>query len=550
MMKSLKNISEGNLIGREGKTMLDDQYTGENTPEENGTPEAESIPESGVIEKSAAQGSAENSGSGKQIGNTSGGNYQSSYRGSYGNYEYGTGNAVPPAAPKKKNKGVLAAVICGIAVLGCIVAAIGLNFMPEGRRVPGAESRTESPAAADTSGNTEKEEASTASGAETAKAAESAARDSRKKVDLSTAKGTTVVTDVTKVVDKAMPSIVSVYNTFTQDVNFFGQVYSQEGTSTGSGIVIGQDENELLVVTNNHVVAGEEALQVQFIDGSTADARVRGIDAANDLAVIAVDLDGVEDQTLEQITIAELGNSDTLKVGEPAIAIGNALGYGQSVTSGVISALNREIGTRDGESNRFIQTDAAINEGNSGGALLNIDGQVIGINSNKLSGTTVEGMGYAIPISRALPIIQNLAEQETKTRKSAEEQGTIGINGVSVTADVSKAYSMPQGAFVAQILEGGAAEKSDLKKGDIITAINGSTVKDMESLKAQLEYYGAGDTVTLTVQRGDRSGEYTETKVTVTLGSREAVEKAQEERRSGQRTGGIIRRSDEGSSRK
>ena len=313
-------------------------------------------------------------------------------------------------------------------------------------------------------------------------------------------------TELTKVVNKVMPSIVSVYNDFTEEVQtFYGQTYTRQGESTGSGIIIGQTDTELLIVTNNHVVEGADNLRVLFIDQETCDAELKGTNPSNDLAVIAISLDNIKDTTKNVIRVATLGNSDNLKIGEDVIAIGNALGYGQSVTTGIVSAVNREI-SDETITGTFIQTDAAINPGNSGGALVNINGHVIGINSNKIGGDVVEGMGFAIPISRAIPIIEELMNRDTLTKVDENERGTLGIKGVTVTSDVSKAYNMPIGVYVAEIIENGGAANSDLREGDIITAINGQTITSMEELQKQLEYYRAGTEVTVTVQRQDGNG--------------------------------------------
>ena len=331
-------------------------------------------------------------------------------------------------------------------------------------------------------------------------------------------------TELTKVVDTVMPSIVSVYNDFTEEVQtFYGQTFTRQGESTGSGIIIGKTDTELLIVTNNHVVDGADHLRVLFIDQETCDAEIKGTNPSNDLAVIAVALSDIKSTTLDQIKVATLGNSDNLKIGEDVIAIGNALGYGQSVTTGIVSANNREI-SDETITGTFIQTDAAINPGNSGGALVNINGHVIGINSSKIGGNAVEGMGFAIPISRAIPIIEELMNRETLSKVEESERGTIGISGVTVTSDVAKAYNMPQGVYVAQIIENGGAAKSDLHEGDIITAIDGQTVSSMEELQKQLEYHRAGTEVTLTVQRQDGKGSYAETAVKVTLGTRASIE--------------------------
>ena len=330
-------------------------------------------------------------------------------------------------------------------------------------------------------------------------------------------------TTVADVAERVMPAIVSVYNKFTEESEFFGRKYTQEGESAGSGIIIEETDNELLIVTNNHVVEGADSLSVQFIDESNCEASLKGTDASSDLAVIAVSLDSLSEETKKQIAIAELGDSDSLRIGERAIAIGNALGYGQSLTVGYISALNREITAEDGITGTFIQTDAAINPGNSGGALLNSRGQVIGINSNKIGGSAVEGMGFAIPISKAVPIIDGLKTQESKTKVAEEEQGVLGIYGISVTSDVASAYGLPVGAYVEEIIEDTGAAQSSLVHGDIITAINGQTITGMEDLQNQLVYYSAGEEVTLTVQHPMEGGEYEEREIKVTLSKRSDI---------------------------
>ena len=375
------------------------------------------------------------------------------------------------------------------------------------------ENKQETPAAAE-SANPEQQQASDTTDSEGIK----------NEAGLIIADSETPDTELTKVVDKVMPSIVSVYNDFTEEVqNFYGQTFTRQGESTGSGIIIGQTDNELLIVTNNHVVEGADHLRVLFIDQETCDAEIKGTDPSNDLAVIAVSLSNIKDTTQNQIKVATLGNSDSLKIGEDVIAIGNALGYGQSVTTGIVSANNREIND-DTITGTFIQTDAAINPGNSGGALVNINGYVIGINSSKIGGNAVEGMGFAIPISRAIPIIEELMSHKTLSKVDESEQGTIGISGATVTSDVAKAYNMPQGVYVAQIIENGGAANSELREGDIITAIDSQTVSSMEELQRRLQYYKAGTEVTLTVQRQDGKGSYAETAVKVTLGTRESLQ--------------------------
>ena len=328
---------------------------------------------------------------------------------------------------------------------------------------------------------------------------------------------TAVVTDVTNVVEEVMPSVVSITNTSVITQSFWGQQFQSENQSSGSGIIVGENDTELLIVTNNHVISDSTELKIQFIDGSIADAKVKGTDSNMDLAVIAVSLDSLSNETISNISIAVLGDSESLKVGEPAIAIGNALGYGQSVTTGVISALNRQIvmGEDGSTTGTLIQTDAAINPGNSGGALLNVRGEVVGINSNKIGGSTIEGMGYAIPISNARPIIEELMNRETKDKVDVAKKGYLGISGLNVTTDVSTMYGMPEGVYVAQVYNGGAYEAGILK-GDIITAFDGSSVRTMEDLQGYLEYYEAGESVMVTIQRLGANG-YVEQQLLVTL---------------------------------
>lgn len=333
-----------------------------------------------------------------------------------------------------------------------------------------------------------------------------------------------VVTDVTQVVKAVMPSVVSVSNTYVQRGTFFGQEYSSEAVSSGSGIIVGENDSELLIVTNYHVVESADTLSVQFVDEEQVQAQIKGTDADKDLAVLAVQLSDIKEETLNQISIASLGSSDDLTVGEPVIAIGNALGYGQSVTTGVVSALNRPIAvtsqegqTGDSQINTFIQTDAAINPGNSGGALLNTKGEVIGINSNKIGGSTVEGMGYAIPISDAKPIIEELMQKETRLKVDEANKGVLGITGVNVEAQYSEVYGIPMGVYVSSVTDNSEAAAAGLVRGDIITAINGETVETMEELKEEMNYYQAGDVVTLTIMQGSPTG-YQSKDVQVTLG--------------------------------
>lgn len=329
------------------------------------------------------------------------------------------------------------------------------------------------------------------------------------------------VTDVADIVDNVMPAIVSITSlSQVEYYNMFGQSQRYEGESAGSGIIVAEDDTNLYIVTNNHVVESATSLTISFVDGQTATATVKGTDPSTDLAVVSIKKDVMAADTLANIKIATIGDSDKLRVGESAVAIGNALGYGQSVTTGVISALNREVTTTDTSgaaiTNELIQTDAAINPGNSGGALLNMNGEVIGINSVKYSDTSVEGMGYAIPIKTAEPIINDLI---TREKVSEAKSAYLGISGIDVTSELSKVYNMPEGIFVAQVSEGSAAYKAGIKKGDIIISFDGKSIKTMEALKELLQYYEAGQTVDIVVTYAERD-RYVEETISVTLGSK------------------------------
>ncbi|MHB8129800.1 MAG: S1C family serine protease [Mobilitalea sp.] len=323
---------------------------------------------------------------------------------------------------------------------------------------------------------------------------------------------------ISDVTDATIPAIVSINSTVTQTTDWFGQQYDEELEGSGSGIIVGEDEKELLIATNNHVVAGTNKITVTFTDGTKADAEIKGTDATADLAVVTVDISKLTKETLDAIEIAKLGNSDEVKVGEMAIAIGNAMGYGQSVTVGYISAKDREVEVSDGYDSKtmiLLQTDAAINPGNSGGALLNVEGEVIGINTVKYASNEVEGMGYAIPISRATPIINELMSREIIADK---EKGFLGIAGNDVTEDVASFYNMPIGVFVNEVSKSGAAEKAGLLSGDIIIAANDIEITSITQLREYVNSFRAGTEVEITFMR-NTDGEYEETKVSVTLGS-------------------------------
>ena len=331
-----------------------------------------------------------------------------------------------------------------------------------------------------------------------------------------------IQTDVSSIVEKAMPSVVAINNTMVmQQQTWFGPSQTVEVPSSGSGIIVGQNDEELLIVTNNHVVEDSKELTVTFIDNSQVSAAIKGTDSETDLAVIAIPLKDIPSDTMSQIKVATLGDSDALKVGQGVIAIGNALGYGQSVTVGYVSALNREVKAEDQTSRTLLQTDAAINPGNSGGALLNMKGEVIGINAAKYSSTEVEGMGYAIPISQAQDIINELMNKKTRVAVDEADQGYLGIQGQNIDETAASMYGMPRGIYVYKIVEDSAASKSDLREKDIITKFDGQTVRTMADLKDMLTYYKGGDTVNLTVQSLE-NGQYVERTVQITLGTKPA----------------------------
>ena len=435
--------------------------------------------------------------------------YHTTYRESHPGYqerEY-TGSS----SGKKKEKKPLSPFgkICLGAAVGLffgLFAGLGLLAVQAGGRLMGIGVQ------ADNSQSSSEQRSRYANSSQLIRSTETT--DSDSSVNMSTMASTTVVTDVTSVVEKVMPSIVSITN--KSSVNYF--YYTMPNDSSGSGIIMGSNDEELLIVTNYHVVADNESLSVCFTDGSEAEALVKGADSARDLAVIAVRLDDISDSTINEIKIAQMGDSDALKVGEPAIAIGNALGYGQSVTTGVISALDREMTTENGQGT-FIQTDAAINPGNSGGALLNINGEVIGINSNKIGATSVEGMGYAIPISAARPIIEELMQKTTRTLVSEDERGYLGIVGANVTQQEIMIYGYPEGAYVANVNSDSPAEEAGLQRGDFITTFDGEAVTSMESLQRLLMYYKEGEEIEIGISRPSGNG-YKEMTLHVTLGDR------------------------------
>ena len=409
-------------------------------------------------------------------------------------------------APRKKNSwarkaaGITAAAVLFGTVAGGVMT--GVNYV--GARLTGLADITAT-APAETEGTT------TAQVPET-----SAASNNGSTTAVST------VTDVSSIAEKAMPSLVAINDTMTvEQNNFFGMPQTYQAQSSGSGIIVGQNDTELLIATNNHGVSGATDMKVTFTDSTQVAAAVKGTDSATDLAIIAVKLSDIPSDTMSKIKVATLGNSDNVKVGQQVIAIGNALGYGQSLTVGYISALDREITDENGIQHTYIQTDAAINPGNSGGALLDLNGNVIGINAAKNASTEVEGMGFAIPISKAQEILNNLMTKKTREAVDESAQGYLGIQGTNIDANASKEYGMPVGIYVYKIVEGGAAANSDLKEKDIITKFDGQSVTNMEELKQMLTYYEGGSTVSLTVQ-SLVNGSYVEHEVQITLGTKPA----------------------------
>lgn len=348
---------------------------------------------------------------------------------------------------------------------------------------------------------------------------------------------------VAAVAQASMPSVVAITTVSVQEIpSFFGYSSRQyKSASTGSGIIVGDNDDELLIATNNHVVDGATTLSVCFIGDDVANAetetvnagdngdlnvedavsaKIKGTDADNDLAVVAVKKSDIPEDTLNQIKIAQIGSSDDLAVGQQVVAIGNALGYGQSVTSGWISALNRTISTDDGmNSTGLIQTDAAINPGNSGGALLNMKGELIGINSAKYADSAVEGMGYAIPISKAKPILEELMNRETREKVDSNKKGYLGVSLANLTTEAIEMYNMPTGAFVRNVENDSPAQEAGICKGDIIVKFDGQKVSDGDDLLDKLQYYKSGEKIEAVIARAT-NGEYEENTVELTLGTR------------------------------
>lgn len=441
-----------------------------------------------------------------QIPNSDGSYYQN------GSVPMGQPQKNPQKNPKKESGGIVKKLLICAACAAVFGLVAGVCFQSvryvSDQFLPSQSSQTKL--------------RTTTQGSGSANTSSTASPDAKEETDENQAVATQVgVMDVSGITEQTMPAIVAITST-TKGANYydlFGREYEgQESTGAGSGFIIAQNDNELLIATNNHVIEDAKTISVQFFDGEIYEATIKGTDSANDLAVIAVAAKSIKEETMNKIAIADLGSSDDLKVGEMVIAIGNALGYGQSVTVGYVSAKDREIsaseGTGSGSANtiKAIQTDAAINPGNSGGALINMRGEVIGINSAKIASSTVEGIGYAIPISVANPIIEELMNKE---KLSDEDKGYLGISGKTVT-DAATAFNIPNGVQVQEVSKGGAADKAGIQVGDIITSINNMEVRSIESLSEKANSYKKGTEVEIKVQRSN-NGVYEEKTFKVTL---------------------------------
>ena len=408
-----------------------------------------------------------------------------------------------------------------ITITGTAGTAIGVNTYNERMAGVQAEESTETESEADTSGITLGADAS-----------DSEATD--------TSSDGSYLPNVKEIAQNAMPSIVAITNQSRETIQFWGQEYEQDSESTGSGIIVGKSDTELLIATNNHVVQNADQLTVLFSADTENDedkmvtAQVKGTDSSLDLAVVAVKLDDIPQDVMDQIKVIEIGDSDEVNVGDWSIAIGNALGYGQSVTFGIISALDREVilSTDNGEiTQNMIQTDAAINFGNSGGALLDENGRLIGINSAKASSTGVEGMGYAIPINTAKSVIEDLMNQTTRTKADADKAGALGVRVTNVSEEARQMYNIPAGAYVYEVTDGSAAAEAGIKQGDIITKLDKTTISSMSELLDRIQYYEAGESVDVTIKRSGDNG-YQEQVVTVTLQAKDTTDSSSQDEES------------------
>ena len=420
-------------------------------------------------------------------------------------------------------KSLIAAMLAAITI-GAVAGGVAISASQEDTKLQIAAGETvpDSEAGQDVSAEDRQEDAS-ADVQSVTEVAASLPSGSIARTELVENAGGDTIADI---VENVMPAMVSITNTSVQEVMdwFRGGSMQYESRSAGTGVIMGENETELLIVTNNHVVDGADKIAVTFIDEESVEGIVKGTAENDDLAIVSVKLEDIDGDTLSKIRIASAADSGDIRVGEQVVAIGNALGYGQSVTTGIISALGRQVRVRDGYGTssyeELIQTDAAINAGNSGGALLNMKGEVIGFNSVKASANGVEGMGYAIPTAKALPIIQNLMNRENRDKVSEEDAAYLGITGETVDVSVSQLYGLPLGVYLSEVTEGSPAQEVGMKVGMIITAFEGQTVETMADLQDILSYYPAGETVTITVQKADDSGTIQEQDLEVTLGRR------------------------------
>lgn len=419
---------------------------------------------------------------------------------------------------KAKKLGIALAVI---TITGTAGTAIGVNTYNERMAGVQAEESTETESETDTSGITLGADASDSEAADTSSDG-------------------SYLPNVKEIAQNAMPSIVAITNQSKETIQFWGQEYEQDSESTGSGIIVGKSDTELLIATNNHVVQNADQLTVLFSADTENDedkmvtAQVKGTDSSLDLAVVAVKLDDIPQDVMDQIKVIEIGDSDEVNVGDWSIAIGNALGYGQSVTFGIISALDREVilSTDNGEiTQNMIQTDAAINFGNSGGALLDENGRLISINSAKASSTGVEGMGYAIPINTAKSVIEDLMNQTTRTKADADKAGALGVRVTNVSEEARQMYNIPAGAYVYEVTDGSAAAEAGIKQGDIITKLDKTTISSMSELLDRIQYYEAGESVDVTIKRSGDNG-YQEQVVTVTLQAKDTTDSSSQDEES------------------
>ena len=433
--------------------------------------------------------------------------------------------------PKKKNsmKKKVAAIAALAVLFGAVAGGTAFGAKAIASKVTGAEQKTE--AAADT-GSAEGTQTENGTGSANSTLIGSTA-EANKQASLTKASTTTNYDlTVADIAENTMPAMVAITNTSVEKVRnfFYGGMQDYESVSKGTGVIVGQNDTEILIATNAHVINNADTISVTFVDEQTVEGAVKGADSKNDLAVVAVPIADISEDTMAQIKFVEIGDSDKAKVGEQVVAIGNALGYGQSVSSGYLSAKNRgveTVETQDGQQTEeqdetvgLLQTDAAINPGNSGGALLNMQGQLIGINSAKYADTEIEGMGFAIPINTAAPILEDMMNRETRTKVDSADAAYLGITCYSVSEEASQYYHIPEGVYVQEVGKDGAAEKAGIRQGDIITAIDDETIASDEDLTNTLQYYAAGDKATVTVARAGAGGQYEDVTVEITFGKR------------------------------